>query len=122
MSPQLRAIFLAAGQGSRMGPYTSARPKCLLPIEGVSLLERLVAVAHQCDVTETIVVRGKKGGAVRCPSVVYIDDADGQNMVHSLFKGRDYIRGRVIITYADILKGPAWLGHSQKRRRNSRLF
>lgn len=92
-----------------MGPYTLARPKCLLPITGISLLERLVAVAHQCGVTETIVVRGKKGGAVRCPSVVYIDDPDGQNMVHSLFKAREYIRDEVIISYADILYGPAVL-------------
>ena len=37
----MRAIILAAGRGSRMGA-TDAKPKCLLSINGKTLLERQI--------------------------------------------------------------------------------
>lgn len=101
-----RMVFLAAGSGTRLLPYTSARPKCLLPIEGVPLLDRIVAVAHKCGLTDIVVVRGKKGGRAQSPSVVYMEDHDGLNMVHSLFKARDLLHGEIIISYGDIIYEP----------------
>jgi L-glutamine-phosphate cytidylyltransferase len=40
----LKAIILAAGEGTRLRPYTLDRPKCLVEVDGQSLLERLLAV------------------------------------------------------------------------------
>lgn len=38
----LNAIILAAGVGSRLYPYTKNKPKCLLEVNGISLLERTI--------------------------------------------------------------------------------
>lgn len=39
----MRGVILAAGLGKRLGPLTDERPKPLLPVRGVSLLERSLA-------------------------------------------------------------------------------
>lgn len=101
-----RIIFLGAGRGSRLHPYTADRPKWALDIGGQTILERMVGCAHACGLTDVVVVRGSAGGKVRCPSVTYVEDHANQNMVHSLFSARKFIRGEVVISYADILYEP----------------
>lgn len=102
----MKVVFLAAGSGTRLHPYTQNRAKWLLPVGGMPLLDSLVACAHDRGATEVVVVRGRKGGKSRSPSVVYVDDHDGFNMVHSLFKAEAYITGSVVVSYADILYEP----------------
>ena len=52
-------IILAAGRGSRLGGLTTAMPKCLLDVAGMSLLERQVAaVASMPSLSPIVVVTG----------------------------------------------------------------
>lgn len=101
-----RIIFLAAGRGSRLHPYTADRPKWALDVGGQSILERMIGCAHACGLTDVVVVRGSAGGKVRCPSVTYVEDQANQNMIHSLLAAREFIHGEVIVSYADILYEP----------------
>lgn len=59
-SPKNRpVVILAAGRGSRLGGLTSALPKCLLDVAGMSLLERQVeAVASMPSLSPIVVVTG----------------------------------------------------------------
>jgi len=41
------ALLLAAGTGSRLFPLTNNAPKCLTMVNGVSILERLIANLNQ---------------------------------------------------------------------------
>ena len=109
LAEQIRTIFLAAGQGSRLLPYTADRAKWQLEVEGQGILDRIIGCAHECGLAEIVVVRGAVGGSVRCPSVRYVDDFAGQNMVHSLFAAKDYLSGEVVVSYADILYEPSVL-------------
>lgn len=47
----MKAFLLAAGKGTRLRPYTNHRPKCLMPIQGKSLLEIWIDLfkAHGVD-------------------------------------------------------------------------
>lgn len=105
----VRAIFLGAGRGSRLLPYTAECPKWQLDVGGQKILERLIGCAHECGIADVVVVRGSSGGSVRCPSVQYVEDHDAHNMVHSLFKARQHLTGEVVISYADILYEPGVL-------------
>ena len=54
------AVVLAAGAGSRMG----TRPKCLLQIEGQSLIQRHLATLKLAGVVSTAVVLGHHAAAI----------------------------------------------------------
>jgi UDP-N-acetylglucosamine diphosphorylase/glucosamine-1-phosphate N-acetyltransferase len=53
-----QAIVLAAGEGERMRPLTSSRPKGMLPIGGKPLLEHLVTRAKEAGVEKFVIVVG----------------------------------------------------------------
>lgn len=52
------AIFLAAGQGSRLRPLTEGLPKCLLPVQNRTILDTLLPFALLNPEREVIVVGG----------------------------------------------------------------
>jgi len=52
------AIILAAGFGSRMAPLTLQRPKGLLKVKGVPMIERIITQLHEKGIKEIIVVTG----------------------------------------------------------------
>ncbi len=53
-----KAIILSAGQGSRLLPLTANRPKCLLPINGRSLLEWQIDMLLKAGFEDIVVVVG----------------------------------------------------------------
>lgn len=48
----MRAILLAAGLGTRLGPRTANTPKCMIPVGGRPMLERVVEELRHRGVTE----------------------------------------------------------------------
>lgn len=52
----MQAIVLAAGEGSRMRPLTSSRPKVMLPAAGKPFIEHLVRRASRAGITEFVFV------------------------------------------------------------------
>lgn len=38
----MQALILAAGTGSRLRPYTLSVPKCMVPVDGVPMIERAI--------------------------------------------------------------------------------
>jgi choline kinase len=53
-----RAIILAAGQGSRLGPITADQPKCLIPFVGKTLLDWQLDALAAAGVAEIVVATG----------------------------------------------------------------
>jgi choline kinase len=60
----MRAVILSAGQGSRLLPLTADHPKCLLPLDGKTLIEWQIATLRQCGVDEVVVVLGFRAAMV----------------------------------------------------------
>ena len=58
-------MILAAGRGERMGPLTADRPKPLLTIGGVPMIERHVARLAACGVDEIVVNLAYRGAQIR---------------------------------------------------------
>lgn len=61
----MQAIILAAGEGSRMRPLTSRRPKVMLPVCGKPILERIVQLAGQSGVDRFVFVVGYGADAIK---------------------------------------------------------
>ncbi len=60
----MTGILLAAGIGSRLRPLTESRPKCLLEVGGVTLLERTLRAFVEAGVDECLLVTGYLQGMV----------------------------------------------------------
>jgi bifunctional UDP-N-acetylglucosamine pyrophosphorylase/glucosamine-1-phosphate N-acetyltransferase len=54
----LKAVVLAAGQGTRMGPLTRNTPKVMLPIANKPLLYHVIESAHDAGIRDFVLVVG----------------------------------------------------------------
>lgn len=54
------AVLLAAGLGSRLGEHTSRKPKCLVDVNGIPLLDRSIRALTENGFTRIIIVGGYK--------------------------------------------------------------
>lgn len=54
----MKAVILAAGLGTRLEPLTNAVPKCMVPVAGTPLIDRMIARIHDAGIDSLIVVTG----------------------------------------------------------------
>jgi choline kinase len=54
----MNVIFLCAGVGKRLAPYTEVRPKCLMDVDGYTLLERHLVHAERLRASRITIVVG----------------------------------------------------------------
>src|SRR2546429_5169036 len=82
----MKAIILAAGQGTRLLPLTEHRPKCMVEIAGKPLLYWQLEVLRNCGVTNIGLVTGYKAQSIDALGVHVFRNADymSTNMVASL--------------------------------------
>ncbi|MDP6346476.1 MAG: phosphocholine cytidylyltransferase family protein [Alphaproteobacteria bacterium] len=106
----MRAIILAAGQGSRLLPHTEDRPKCLVELAGRPLLAWQLAVLRDLGIADIVLVGGYRAEQLRRwhPDVVVNAAYRTTNMVRSLFCAEAHLRGDadILIAYSDIVYEP----------------
>ena len=61
----MQAIILAAGMGRRLGEYTKDNTKCMVPVNGVKLIDRLLGQLSKLSLSRVIIVVGYKGKELR---------------------------------------------------------
>ena len=54
----MKVIILSAGQGTRLLPLTADRPKCLIPVQGKTVLEWQIDELHRAGIDNITVVVG----------------------------------------------------------------
>ncbi|MBC8208466.1 MAG: phosphocholine cytidylyltransferase family protein [Desulfobulbaceae bacterium] len=59
------ALLLAAGTGSRLAPLTDLAPKCLVPVNEISILERLVDSLKEHNFNRLVIVVGHQADCIR---------------------------------------------------------
>ena len=57
----MQAIILAAGMGRRLGELTKDNTKCMIPVNGVRLIDRLLGQLSQLSLNRVIIVVGYQG-------------------------------------------------------------
>ena len=57
----MQAIILAAGMGRRLGEYTKDNTKCMLPVNGVRLIDRLLSQLSKLELNRVVIVVGYQG-------------------------------------------------------------
>ncbi len=57
----MQAIILAAGMGRRLGEYTKNNTKCMVPVNGTPLIDRLLAQLSRLVLNRVVIVVGYEG-------------------------------------------------------------
>jgi choline kinase len=101
----MKAIILAAGEGSRLRPYTLDRPKCLVEVAGVSLIDRQISILQSCGIDEVVVIGGYRSEMLEGKGTrLRTNDRYAEtNMVWTLFCAEEELSGEVIVSYGDIV-------------------
>ncbi len=100
-----KVILLVAGEGKRLRPYTFDRPKCMVEIDGISLIDRQLAVLKSEGLDNITMIGGykldmlKKKGIKLKVNPRYFET----NMVWTLFSAEKELEGDVIVSYGDIV-------------------
>lgn len=61
----MRCVILAAGEGERLKEYKGDLPKPLIPILGMSLIERVLLSLKESGITQFLVVTGYRASKIR---------------------------------------------------------
>ncbi len=96
---------MAAGEGTRLRPYTLDRPKCLVEVDGESLLDRQLAVLASEKVGPVVLIGGYRSEMLKRPGVEIRTNPryNETNMLWSLFCAEDDLEGDVLLCYGDIV-------------------
>ncbi len=99
-----RAIFLAAGFGSRMVPVTLTTPKPLVPVHGTRMIDTLLDAALEAGIPEIIIVRGYLGEQFdalteKYPMIKFIDNPlyNEANNISSAVAVRDILQSAYVL-------------------------
>ncbi len=109
--PPTHTVILAAGQGTRLRPHTDNQPKCMVPLCGVPLLERLLASLSACGLTQPLTLVGGyrvdvlQQAAPSAVSVIINGAYDTTNMVASLACAKPAVTpgNDLLMCYSDIV-------------------
>ena len=101
----MKAILLAAGQGTRLKKYTENLPKGMLEFQGKTIIERQLETYRSMGIDDIIVVRGFAADKINYPCAKYYENPNyaTTNMVESLLMARGEFDDDMIISYSDIL-------------------
>ncbi len=109
-----RAIILAAGNGTRMGSLTSDRPKALLEVAGVSLIDWQLNALRASGIHDVTLVTGYKAHTLHehlGGKVTFVENNryHETNSLYSLWLARDELRRGSIVMNSDTLISPMLL-------------
>ena len=97
----MQAIILAAGMGRRLGEFTADNTKCMLEVNGVRLIDRMLHQLNTLNLTRIIIVIGYEGQKLKdyllsnYPDwpLTFIENSvyDKTNNIYSLWLARDFM-------------------------------
>ena len=101
----MKAIVIAAGEGSRMGKLTKNIPKPLVLVNGKSIIERQLSILKQNGILDIIIITGPHHEKFNFEKIRYVRDENflEHDQLGSLVSVKKEIDGDVLILFADII-------------------
>jgi histidinol-phosphate/aromatic aminotransferase/cobyric acid decarboxylase-like protein/choline kinase len=97
----MQAVILAAGMGKRLGKLTDSDTKCMVEVNGIKLIDRLMDSISTIGVDRVVIVVGYKsdrvikhiGDSWKGTPVIYVNNEnyDKTNNIYSLFLASSYL-------------------------------
>lgn len=96
----MQAIILAAGMGRRLGEFTANNTKCMLEVNGVRLIDRMLRQLNKLNLSRIIVVVGYERENLKTylhehhsdKQIIFVENSvyDKTNNIYSLWLAREY--------------------------------
>ena len=110
----MKAVILAAGKGTRMGPLTEKKPKVMLVIANRPLLEHIIVTMKSAGIREFLIVvgyckekiieyfgDGRRFGI----DIEYVEQLHQRGTADAISAVRGWVDERFIVTNGDVLAG-----------------
>ncbi len=110
----IKAVILAAGRGTRMGPLTQHRPKPMLPLANTPLLGHIVQALKKAGLRELLVVIGYKAEKIQeylgdggrfGVRVEYLHQREQLGTAYAIAQAEKYVDGPFLALNGDVLLG-----------------
>ena len=97
----MQAVILAAGMGKRLKELTSEATKCMVKVNGVAIIDRMLGYLDKLGLSRIVVVVGYEGEKLRAyidalavsTPITYVDNDIyyKTNNIYSLYLAKDYL-------------------------------
>ncbi|MFZ2411518.1 MAG: bifunctional sugar-1-phosphate nucleotidylyltransferase/acetyltransferase, partial [Candidatus Methanoperedens sp.] len=110
-----KAVILAAGQGTRMGPLTLNKPKVMLPIANKPILLHVILSAREAGIKEFVLVVGYRADTVKeffgdgsemNVSIKYVQQEKQLGTADAVRCAQEHVEGRFLVLNGDIIVNP----------------
>ncbi len=108
----MKAVILAAGEGSRLKPFTATRPKVMIPVGDKPILEYVIDALQESGITDLIMVVGYKrekimdyfsDGHKWGVNIVYVEQFQQLGTAHALRQVSHMINDRFLVINGDTI-------------------
>ena len=110
------AVILAAGQGKKLWPYASCRPKAMIPVSNQPVIEIQVNMLLALGITQIFVVAASFSEQIRhhlrnVQQVKVIDAPGSKGTADSLSRAAEFVQDDCLVLYGDVLCEQSDLRH-----------
>ncbi len=111
----MKAVLLAAGEGVRLQPVTSTRPKHLIKIAGKPILQYCLDSVKNAGITEAIMVTHYMGDSIKAYfgdgskqglKITYVEQKEILGTGNAASVAEPYVDGEFVLIYGDLLFAP----------------
>ncbi len=108
----MKAVILAAGEGTRMRPLTSLCPKVMLPVANRPILEHIIVSARDAGIDDFVCVIGYRGGMIQDyfgdgsrigVHIEYVEQKEQLGTAHAISMVRDFVDDRFLVLNGDAI-------------------
>ncbi|HJH29549.1 MAG TPA: glucose-1-phosphate thymidylyltransferase [Methanosarcinaceae archaeon] len=126
----MKAVILVAGEGKRMRPLTTTRPKVMLPIANKPILEHIVDAAVDAGINEFVFITGYfedsikdhfKDGGKWGAKIEYVHQTKQSGTADAIGCARGSVTGRFVVLNGDVLISSDYLANLISREEDAVL-
>ena len=109
----MKAVILAAGQGTRLRPLTNRTPKCLVRLHDKPIMQRQMESLDKAGIKECVIVLGYRGDQVEYQfgprfrnmeiTYVYNERYEETNNIYSLWMARSLLDDDILLLESDLV-------------------
>jgi UDP-N-acetylglucosamine diphosphorylase/glucosamine-1-phosphate N-acetyltransferase len=125
-----QAVILAAGEGQRLRPFTTSKPKVMIPIANKPILRYVIEAVAQNGIRKIVIVVGYKkeqvidyfgSGDQFDVEIDYVEQKQQLGTAHALKLARGKIQGKFLALSGDNIIEPATISKLTQEKPNAIL-